>query len=66
MGYKIKEIRNEKHMTQMELAEKSGVSRTIIAQLESGKRTQTTTKTLRKRASALGTTVDNIFFNSCV
>ncbi len=66
MGYKIKEIRNEKRMTQMELAEKSGVSRTIIAQLESGKRTQTTTKTLIKLASALGTTVDNIFFNSCV
>ena len=34
MGYKIKDIRESLGMTQEELAEKSGVSRTIISGLE--------------------------------
>lgn len=66
MGYKIKEIRTQKKMTQTELAAKSGVSRSIIAQLESGRRTRTTTSTLIKLAAALETTVDTIFFENCV
>ena len=36
MGYKIKEIREAKKMTQEELAEKSGVSRGTISALENG------------------------------
>lgn len=66
MGYKIKEIRAQKKMTQAELAAKSGVSRSIIAQLESGSRTRTTTSTLIKLAAALETTVDTIFFEKSV
>ncbi len=66
MGYKIKEIRTQKKMTQTELAAKSGVSRSIIAQLESGRRTRTTTSTLIKLAAALETTVDTIFFENRV
>lgn len=62
MGYKIKEIRKERHMTQEELAEKSGVSRTIISFLESGRDTTTTSKTLLKLASALEVDLDEIFF----
>lgn len=66
MGYKIKEIREAKRMTQEELAEKSGVSRGTIAALESGTGRTTTTKTLVKLAEALGTTVESIFYTRSV
>ena len=53
MGYKIRECRKERSMSQCELAEKSGVSRTIISGLENGTITTTTTDTLLKIAKAL-------------
>ncbi|MGM9602528.1 MAG: helix-turn-helix transcriptional regulator [Faecousia sp.] len=62
MGYKIKEKRDEMKMSQEELAQKSGVSRGTISGLENGTLRATTTKTLLKLAKALGTTVDQIFF----
>ena len=62
MGYKIRERRKEKKMSQCELAEKSGVSRTVISGLESGAITTTTTDTLLKIARALDTNVADIFF----
>ena len=49
-------------MTQTDLAEKSGVSRSIINALETGKRDTTTTETLSKLASAMGVKVGDIFF----
>ena len=52
----------EKKMSQCELAEKSGVSRTVISGLESGAITTTTTDTLLKIARALDTNVADIFF----
>ena len=57
MGYRVLEKRKEKKMSQEELAEKSGVSRTIIVALESGNEVTTTTTTLLKIANALDTTV---------
>lgn len=66
MGYKVRELREEKNMTQEELAEKSGVSRTIISGLENGTARATTTKTLLKLAKALGVTVDCLFFSDNV
>lgn len=66
MGYKVKEFREKKKLTQEELSEKSGVSRTIISAMESGKDVTTTTKTLLKIAKALDTTVDAIFFTTSV
>jgi transcriptional regulator with XRE-family HTH domain len=63
MGYKIKEIREEIGMTQAELSIKSGVSRTIINGLETGRTTTTTTDTLKKIAAALGKKVSEIFFS---
>lgn len=66
MGYKIKEIREQKDMTQEELAEKSGVSRVTISGLENGTDRNTTSKTLIRIASALGVTVDQIFFGEAV
>lgn len=62
MGYKIKEKRKEKNMTQEELAAKSGVSRATISGLENGTVRATSSKTLVKLARALDTTVDQIFF----
>lgn len=66
MGYKIKEMREAKDMTQEELAEKSGVSRVTISGLENGTERNTTSKTLVKIARALDCTVEQIFFADAV
>lgn len=62
MGFKLKEVREEKRMTQEELAEKSGVSRQTIISIENDKTTDVKVSTLQKLASAMGTTVQEIFF----
>ncbi len=62
MGYKIKEARIKKGMTQEELSEKSGVSRGTICALESSQEKNTSTETLLKLASALNVSIDDIFF----
>lgn len=51
-------------MTQAELAEKANVTRTTIWKLETGEDEITTTKTLAKIASALGTNVNELFLAS--
>lgn len=61
MGFRIKELREEKNWSQCVLAEKSGVFRNLIARLESGELTFTTTDTLLKLAKALGKKVNEIF-----
>lgn len=66
MGYKIKETREAKGMTQEDLATASGVSRVTISGLENGTERATTTKTLVKIARALGVSVDQIFFEENV
>jgi transcriptional regulator with XRE-family HTH domain len=66
MGYKIREIREAKGMSQETLAEKAGISRTIIWNLETNPDAVTTTKTLKSIADALDTTVDKIFFTESV
>lgn len=62
MGYKIKEIREEIGMTQQQLSERSGVARSIINGLETGRTKTTTTDTLKKIAAALDRKVSEIFF----
>jgi len=64
--YKIKEAREAAKMTQEELAERSGVSRTTISALENGTCRSTSVSTLYKIANALDTTVDQIFFADSV
>lgn len=61
MGYRIREIRKEKKMTQEELRKKANVSRAVISDLETGKKTVTSTKTLSKIAAALECSVADIF-----
>ena len=62
MFFKIREAREAADMSQEELANKSGVSRTIISGLENGAIKNTSVKTLVAIAQALDTTVDAIFF----
>lgn len=61
METKIKEFRREQNLTQAELSAKSKVSRSIIAQLESGTREVITTDTMKKIAKALNKSVEEIF-----
>lgn len=51
MGYRIKDLREEKKMSQEDLSKESGVSRTIISGLESGAIKETSTKTLKKNSA---------------
>ncbi|PMC80480.1 transcriptional regulator [Aerococcus viridans] len=62
-SYKIKEFREEKGWSQEELANKSNVSRSIISELETGKRIATGTVTLMKIAKALEVPMREIFLN---
>ena len=66
MGFKVKEIRESKGMTQEELEIKSGVSRQTISAIENNKCGDVKTGTLVAIARALGTTLDAIFFPSTV
>lgn len=58
----LKEVREEKKMSQEELSRKSKVSRTIISELETGKTDVITNITLEKLATALNKKVTDIFF----
>lgn len=64
MKNKLKEFREMKGVSQEELAEKSGISRTTISELETEKKEVTTNITLEKIAEALGVKVSDIFFIS--
>lgn len=58
METRVCEIRCKKEMTTVELARRSGVSRTTIWALESGRAKNVCLETLRKIAAALDTTVE--------
>lgn len=62
MKYRIKEIREQKGMSQVELAEKSGVTRATIWKLETSDSEATTTKTLQKLARALDVDMKQLFY----
>lgn len=61
MGYRLKEVREEKRLTQEELAAKSGVSRQTIVAIETDPTYNTTFNTLVKLSDALETPIDNLF-----
>lgn len=62
VSYNIKQRREELNMSQEELSLKSGVSRSIISELESGKRVENTTiETIVKISRALDTPIQEIF-----
>ena len=62
MGFKLKEYRKKLGISQQELSEKAGVSRTIISGLESGRIKVTSTGTLLKIAVALNAEIGDIFY----
>lgn len=62
MGYRLKEIREGKGITQEELEKMSGVSRQTISAIENNDNYQAKTGTLVALARALETTVDKLFF----
>lgn len=62
MKNRVKEIREELGMSQEELSEKSGVSRTTISGLENEIIDVITNITLEKIATALGKKVPEVFF----
>ena len=64
MGYRVKEMREEKRMTQEELAAASGVSRGTIVAIESGEAKDVLVSTLLKLADAMGVSVNDIFFEA--
>lgn len=66
MGYRLKEIREGKGITQEELEKRSGVSRQTISAIENNDNYQAKTGTLIALARALSTTVDNLFFEKAV
>ena len=66
MGYRLKEIREEKGITQEELEKMSGVSRQTISAIENNNNYQAKTGTLVALARALETTVDKLFFEMAV
>ena len=66
MGYRIKQVREERKMTQEELVQASGVSRVTIALIESGATKNASSQTLLALAKALGTTIDALFFDESV
>lgn len=61
MVYKGKLLRIAKGLTQDQLSVESGVSRSIISGLESGRTEITTTKTLLRIAQTLGVGVNDLF-----
>ena len=68
MGYRVKEIREEKNMTQEELERRSGVSRQTISAIENDRVKAGDVKigTLMALAKALETTIDCLFFEKAV
>ena len=66
MGIRIKEVREEKKMSVAELAEKAGLSRQQIYNLESDRENDPKLSTLLKIAEAMGVTLDVIFYEESV
>lgn len=61
----LKQLREERGLTQEELAEKSGVSRVTISMLEVGKQKVTKSTTLVSLADALGVSVTDLLCTDC-
>ena len=59
----LSEVRKDKGLTQEELAEKSGISRVTIANIERGAVTNLKISTMLSLANALDSTVEEIFLH---
>lgn len=61
MVLNIKKVREEKGMTQEQLAEKANVNRSLLNQLETGKLKNTSINTLQKIADTLNCKITELF-----
>ena len=66
MSYRVKEIREQKKMSQEELEQKSGISRQTISAIENDRAGDVKVGTLMALANALETTIDCLFFEKAV
>lgn len=64
MGYRIREYRVKKNMTQTELSELSGVSRATISMIENDDLHNVKSFTLDRIAAALGVEMRDLFLPS--
>jgi len=62
VGEKLKDLREKLGMSQEELSAKSGVSRVTISLIETGKTKEVLSGTIKALASALGVSVNDLFF----
>lgn len=60
LGENLKQIRTNKNITQMEIAEKLGVNKSFISNIENGK-TNPTLSTITSLATALGVSTNELF-----
>ncbi|MEQ8173202.1 MAG: helix-turn-helix transcriptional regulator [Candidatus Eremiobacterota bacterium] len=61
-GYRVKDERELQKMTQSELSEKTGLTQKFISELENNKYVSISDQTMEKIASALNTTVPELFY----
>ena len=54
LGHMLKALRERKGLTQVELAEKAGVTQSYLARLEAGERENPSLDVLKRLAEALG------------
>lgn len=64
LGLCLKDKREEKRLTQEELAAKSGVTRQTICSIETDVNYNPTFNTLMKLSEALDCTIEELFFSS--
>ncbi|MEN6459966.1 MAG: helix-turn-helix transcriptional regulator [Syntrophomonas sp.] len=60
LGEQIREIRSALGWSQFRLAEKAGISQSVISDIESGRRNNPSIKTLWKIAKALGVSLSEL------
>ena len=66
MEYRVRQIREERKMSQEELEKKSGISRQTISAIENNRAGEVKIGTLMAIANALETTIDSLFFQKAV
>lgn len=62
MENQVKRVREQLGLTQEDLSKKSGISRSVLANIESNRANNYTAKTMIAIADALDKRVDEIFF----
>ena len=62
MPYRIKEFREKRNMTQVELCKRAEISRQKLIELENGKESNTTILTLKKIADVFNCKVTDLFY----